>query len=93
MSNTGHCKRDPSKLIKIARNSMLRTPLTSPVFTRMSVKKKSSSKSIDTLEKSIQRIRSHCLYTEGREQKAYYKVLEELKKERRDLEDQCTKKK
>jgi hypothetical protein len=72
---------------------MLRTPLTSPVFTRMSVKKKSSSKSIDTLEKSIQRIRSHCLYTEGREQRAYYKVLEELKKERRDLEDQCTKKK
>jgi len=60
---------------------MLRIPLASPVFPRQSTKTKASNKSNDT---TIERIRTHCMYAEGRERKAYYKILEKLEKERRD---------
>ena len=71
--------------IKIVRNSMLRTPLASPTFLRTSVKTKSSKEDIERIEKRINAIRSHCIRAEGREEKAYYKVLEELHKERSDV--------
>ena len=59
---------------------MLRTPLASPVIQRTSVKTKSSKKDIERIEKRIDTIRSHCIRAEGREEKAYYKVLQELHK-------------
>ena len=71
--------------IKIGRNSMLRIPLASPVIQRTSVKTKSSKKDIERIEKRIDTVRSHCMRAEGREEKAYYKVLEELHKERSDV--------
>jgi len=71
--------------IKIGRNSMLRIPLASPVIQRTSVKTKSSKKDIELIEKRIDTVRSHCIRAEGREEKAYYKVLEELHKERSDV--------
>lgn len=70
--------------IKIVRNSMLRTPLASPTFLRTSVKTKSSKEDIERIEKCINTIRSHCIRAEGREEKAYYKVLQELHKEHSD---------
>ena len=70
--------------IKIVRNSMLRTPLASPTFLRTSVKTKSSKDDIERIEKRINTIRSHCIRAEGREEKAYYKVLQELHKEHSD---------
>ena len=70
--------------IKIDRNSMLRTPLTSPIIPRMSVKTKSSKEDVKRIEESINTIRKHCIRAEGREEKAYYKVLQELHKERSD---------
>jgi hypothetical protein len=69
---------------------MLRIPLASPVFPRQSIKTKASNTSIDT---TIERIRSHCMYAEGREQKAYYKVLQKLEKERRDTTETSDKEK
>jgi hypothetical protein len=58
---------------------MLRIPLASPVFPRQSTK--------------IERIRTHCMYAEGRERKAYYKILEKLEKERRDTTETSDKEK
>lgn len=69
--------------IKIVRNSMLRIPLASPTL-RTSVKTKSSKEDIERIEKRINAIRSHCIRAEGREEKAYYKVLQELHKEHSD---------
>tara|TARA_Y200000002_G_scaffold263654_1_gene218932 strand:+ start:1037 stop:1261 length:225 start_codon:yes stop_codon:yes gene_type:complete len=63
---------------------MLRTPLASPTFLRTSVKTKSSKEDIERIEKCINTIRSHCIRAEGREEKAYYKVLQELHKEHSD---------
>jgi len=60
---------------------MLRIPLASPVIQRTSVKTKSSKKDVERIEKRIDMIRSHCIRAEGREEKAYYKVLQELHKE------------
>ena len=74
-------RRVAQSFIKIESNSMLRIPLASPVFPRQSTKTKASNRSIDT---TIERIRSHCMYAEGRERRAYYKILEKLEKERRD---------
>ena len=74
-------RRVAQSFIKIESNSMLRIPLASPVFPRQSTKTKASNTPIDT---TIERIRSHCMYAEGRERKAYYKILEKLEKERRD---------
>ena len=76
--------------IKIESNSMLRIPLASPVFPRQSTKTKASNKSNDT---TIERIRTHCMYAEGRERKAYYKILEKLEKERRDTTETSDKEK
>jgi len=69
---------------------MLRIPLASPVFTRQSTKTKASNTSIDI---TIERIRTHCMYAEGRERRAYYKILEKLEKERRDTTETSDKEK
>jgi hypothetical protein len=54
----------------------------------MSVKAKSSNKdTIETIERRIDRISSHCMYSEGREQRAYYKILEELEKEKSSMKE------
>jgi hypothetical protein len=47
----------------------------------MSVKTKSSKEDVERIEKRINMVRSHCTFSEGRERKAYYKVLQELHKE------------
>ncbi len=77
-------RRGEQSFIKIVRNSMLRIPLASPVIQRTSVKTKSSKEDVERIEKRINTIRSHCMFSEGRERKAYYKVLQELHKERSD---------
>ena len=67
---------------------MLRISLPSPVLNRMSVKAKSSNKdTIESIERRIDRISSHCTYSEGREQRAYYKILEELEKEKSSMKE------
>jgi len=67
---------------------MLRISLSSPVLNRMSVKAKSSNKdTIESIERRIDRISSHCTYSEGREQRAYYKILEELEKEKSSMKE------
>ena len=67
---------------------MLRISLLSPVLNRMSVKAKSSNKdTIESIERRIDRISSHCTYSEGREQRAYYKILEELEKEKSSMKE------
>jgi hypothetical protein len=54
----------------------------------MSVKAKSSNKdTIESIERRIDRISSHCTYSEGREQRAYYKILEELEKEKSSMKE------
>jgi hypothetical protein len=54
----------------------------------MSVKAKSSNKdTIENIERRIDRISSHCMYSEGREQRAYYKILEELEKEKSSMKE------
>jgi len=54
----------------------------------MSVKAKSSNKdTIESIERRIDRISSHCMYSEGREQRAYYKILEELEKEKSSMKE------
>ena len=74
--------------IKIESNSMLRISLSSPVLNRMPVRTKSSKKDdIQNIEKRIDRISSHCMYSEGREQRAYYKILEELEKEKSSMKE------
>ena len=83
-------RRVVQSFIKIESNSMLRIPLASPVFPRQSTKTKASNTSIDT---TIERIRSHCMYAEGRERRAYYKILEKLEKERRDTTETSDKEK
>jgi|TARA_B100001996_G_C18667131_1_gene595292 hypothetical protein len=45
---------------------------------------KSSKDTVENIEKRIDKIRSHCIRAEGREEKAYYKVLQELHKEHSD---------
>ncbi len=77
-------RRGEQSFIKIDRNSMLRIPLASPVIQRTSVKVKSSKDTVENIEKRIDKIRSHCIRAEGREEKAYYKVLQELHKEHSD---------
>ena len=74
-------RRGEQSFIKIDRNSMLRIPLASPVIQRMHVKTKSSKEDVERIEKRINTVRSHCIRAEGREEKAYYKVLQELHKE------------
>ena len=74
-------RRGEQSFIKIDRNSMPRIPLASPVIPRMSVKTKSSKEDVERIEKRINMVRSHCTFSEGRERKAYYKVLQELHKE------------
>ena len=67
---------------------MLRISLSSPVLNRMSVKAKSSNKdTIESIERRIDRISSHCTYSEGKEQRAYYKILEELEKEKSSMKE------
>jgi hypothetical protein len=67
---------------------MLRISLSSPVLNRMSIKAKSSNKdTIESIERRIDRISSHCTYSEGREQRAYYKILEELEKEKSSMKE------
>jgi hypothetical protein len=67
---------------------MLRIPLASPVFSRMSLKTKASNKdTIESIEKRIDRISLHCTYSEGRERRAYYKILEELEKEKSNMKE------
>lgn len=74
--------------IKIESNSMLRISLSSPVLNRMSIRTKSSKKDdIQNIEKRIDRISLHCTYSEGREQRAYYKILEELEKEKSSMKE------
>tara|TARA_B100000767_G_scaffold268077_1_gene287752 strand:+ start:1726 stop:1905 length:180 start_codon:yes stop_codon:yes gene_type:complete len=54
----------------------------------MHVRTKSSKKDeIQSLERRIDRISSHCMYSEGREQRAYYKILEELEKEKSSMKE------
>jgi|TARA_R110000851_G_scaffold141411_3_gene279311 hypothetical protein len=54
----------------------------------MSIKTKSSKKDdIQNIEKRIDRISLHCTYSEGREQRAYYKILEELEKEKSSMKE------
>ena len=83
-------RRVAQSFIKIESNSMLRIPLASPVFPRQSTKTKASNTLIDT---TIERIRSHCMYAEGRERRAYYKILEKLEKERLDTTETSDKEK
>ena len=74
--------------IKIESNSMLRISPSSPVLNRMSIRTKSSKKDdIQNIEKRIDRISLHCTYSEGREQRAYYKILEELEKEKSSMKE------
>ena len=81
--------RVAQSFIKIESNSMLRIPLSSPVFSRMSLKTRASNKdTIESIEKRIDRISLHCTYSEGREQRAYYKILEELEKEKSSMKEQ-----
>ena len=81
-------RRVAQSFIKIESNSMLRISLSSPVLNRMSVKAKSSNKDIiETIERRIDRISLHCTYSEGREQRAYYKILEELEKEKSSMKE------
>jgi len=54
----------------------------------MPVRTKSSKKDeIQTIERRIDRISLHCTYSEGREQRAYYKILEELEKEKSSMKE------
>ena len=81
-------RRVAQSFIKIESNSMLRISLSSPVLNRMSVKAKSSNKdTIESIERRIDRISLHCMYSEGREQRAYYKILEELEKEKSSMKE------
>ena len=74
--------------IKIESNSMLRISPSSPVLNRMSIKTKSSKKDdIQNIEKRIDRISLDCTYSEGREQRAYYKILEELEKKKSSMKE------
>ena len=74
--------------IKIESNSMLRILPSSPVLNRMSIRTKSSKKDdIQNIERRIDRISLHCTYSEGREQRAYYKILEELEKEKSSMKE------
>tara|TARA_B110000881_G_scaffold67041_1_gene57973 strand:+ start:264 stop:482 length:219 start_codon:yes stop_codon:yes gene_type:complete len=67
---------------------MLRISPSSPVLNRMSIRTKSSKKDdIQNIERRIDRISLHCTYSEGREQRAYYKILEELEKEKSSMKE------
>ena len=75
-------------------NSMLRPPLSSTIFPRLTTSRRirtnvismeNESTRLHDIEIRIERTRGHCSMAYGRQEKAYIKVLNELEKERLEI--------
>ncbi len=75
-------------------NSMLRPPLSSTIFPRLTTSRRvhtnvvsmeNESTRLQNIEITIERTRGRCSLAYGRQEKAYIKVLNQLEKERSEI--------
>ena len=75
-------------------NSMLRPPLSSTIFPRLTTSRRictnvvsmeNESTRLQNIETTIERTRGRCSLAYGRQEKAYIKVINQLEKERSEI--------